>query len=303
MSTTTVELADLTAMRQFAGAVDLSSRRRVHTDLGGPKLSGFRGRGMEFEEHRLYAPGDDVRSMDWRVTARTGQPHVRLYREERERPVILAVDLRLPMQFGTRGCFKAVQAARAAALCGWAAVNNGDRVGGLCFAGGRHSEVRPAGGRRGMGQLLHALVADNGRASERPEALFDALQRLLHTARSGSLVALFSDFRGLDANSEDLLRRLGRRCELIIGHVHDPLERQLPPPGQYPVRGDKDDAPALIDTTARAARRQWQQQFQARLDRLTTLCRTSRGHWLDLPTDVPAADAVSRSLGRRRLAA
>ncbi|MBR9812679.1 DUF58 domain-containing protein [bacterium] len=303
MSATRIELADLTAMRQHAAAVDLSSRRRVHTDLAGPKLSGFRGRGMEFEEHRLYAPGDDVRSMDWRVTARTGQPHVRLYREERERPVILAVDLRLPMQFGTRGCFKAVQAARAAALCGWAAVRNGDRVGGLCFAGGQHSEVRPAGGRRGMGQLLHALVADNARATDRPAALFDALQRLLHTARSGSLVALFSDFRGLDDNTEDLLRRLGRRCELIIGHVHDPLERQLPPPGQYPIRDGEDEHPALIDTAQRRTRQQWAQQFQARHTALTDLCRASRGHWLDLPTDLAAHDAVSRSLGRRRLAA
>ena len=176
-----IELDDLLAWRQHAAAVDLSSRRRVLTDLAGTHLSGFRGRGMEFEEHRVYQPGDEVRSMDWRVTARTGEPHIRLYREERERPVILVADLRATMQFGTRGCFKSVLAARALALCAWSAMANGDRVGGLVLDGQREQQLRSAGGRRGVLQLMHALCDVQPRLEHTLTlaALTQALTRML----------------------------------------------------------------------------------------------------------------------------
>lgn len=304
MSATRIELDDLLAQRRHAAAVDLSSRRRVLTDLAGPRLSGFRGRGMEFEEHRLYAPGDEVRSIDWRVTARTGKTHVRLYREERERPVLLVVDLRATMAFGTRGSFKSVLAARAAAVCGWAAVANGDRVGGQCFADNWHSEVRPAGGRRGLLALCHALAGPRGGVRPAPRALHDTLHRLLRTTRSGSLVVLLSDFRGLDDAAHDLLLRLGRRAELIVGFVHDPLERELPQPGRYTVRGAGDDGPVhTLDTTARAQRLRWARQFAARRAAAEQAAVTCRAHWLDLPTERDCLESLSRGLGRRRLAA
>src|ERR687891_545971 len=126
-----IDTDDLIALRRHAGAIDFAGRRRVLTDQSGAHVSGFRGRGMDFEEHRVYQAGDEARTIDWRVTARTGTTHVRLYREERERPVLLVVDARPAMQFGTRGCFKSVLAARAAALCAWAAHARGDRVGGM----------------------------------------------------------------------------------------------------------------------------------------------------------------------------
>ena len=302
MSATRIELDDLLALRRHAPAVDLSSRRRVLTDLAGPRLSGFRGRGMEFEEHRLYAPGDEVRSIDWRVTARTGKPHVRQYREERERPVILAVDLRPTMQFGTRGCVKSVLAARAAALCGWAAVANGDRVGGLCIAADRHSEVRPASGRRGLLALCHTLVAQQD-TDGHPEALNKALQRLLRTTRSGSLVILLSDLRGLTGSAHDLLLRLGRRAELVLGFVHDPLERQLPAPGRYGLRGKGDDAIHTLDTGLPSHRHRWAQQFEVRQGAAQAAALACRAHWLDLPTEHDLLTSMTRGLGRRHLAA
>ena len=300
MSATRIERADLLALRAQAAAVDLSSRRRVLTDLGGTHLSGFRGRGMEFEEHRPYAPGDEVRTIDWRVTARTGTPHVRLYREERERPVILAVDLRPAMWFGTRNCFKAVLAARAAALLAWAAVERGDRVGGLSFADGVHRERRPGGGRRSVMQFLHLLES-----TPRPQTpatgdlLGDALKRLIRAARPGSIVAVISDFRGLDEAGTRLLGQLARRVELIAGFVHDPLERALPPPAQYPVQSGA--SVRLIDTAPAAARRQWAARFEARRAALATVLRRAGAHDLDLPTERPLEESFRIGLGRRRL--
>lgn len=301
MSVHRIEADDLIALRREAVHVDLSSRRRVMTDLAGAHVSGFRGRGMDFEEHRAYQPGDEARTIDWRVTARTGKPHVRLYREERERPVLLAIDLRPPMWFGTRGCYKAVLAARAAALCAWSAVANGDRVGGLSFGRRHHTEIRVAGGPRGVLRLLHSLESDTPLETDAaPRALADAIQRLLRTTRPGSLVGLFSDFRGMGRIEADLLRRLTRRAELIVGFVHDPLEAELPPPGQYPVADCAGGAAYLLNTACKPARVRWQEAFHARRRAAQDLALGCGAHWLDLGTATPLLESFARAFGRRR---
>lgn len=154
---TEVDLPALIALRQEAKHLDIAPRGKVLATRSGGHLSRFRGRGMEFDESRIYQPGDDPRNMDWRVTARTTRPHVKLFREERERPVWLLVDMGPAMRFGTRVAFKSVIAARAAALLAWAAADRGDRVGGLVFDESRHFERRPAARTRGLLPLLNAL--------------------------------------------------------------------------------------------------------------------------------------------------
>ena len=311
MSATRIELPELIGLRRLASSVDLSSRRRVMTELAGPQLSGFRGRGMEFEEHRVYQAGDEVRTIDWRVTARTGQAHVRLHREERERPVLVAVDLRSTMRFGTRGCFKSVLAAQAAACCAWAASANGDRVGGLSFSESRHHEVRPAAGRRGVLALCHQLeeheqaTVDKGGESNPPgradDALHGALQRLQHIAPPGALIAVFSDFRALDRRCESALLALSRRCELILGFVHDPLEAELPKPGRYLLTGATDQTPAWLSTRRNADRAQWAARFEQRQQAMKQLSRRCQAHWWSLNTATSLPQAVLAGFGRRRL--
>ncbi|MDH4074155.1 MAG: DUF58 domain-containing protein, partial [Gammaproteobacteria bacterium] len=121
---------------------------RVNSLQTGAYVSHFKGRGMEFDESRPYQPGDDPRSIDWRVTARSTEAFTKLYREERERPVLIMTDLRANMHFATRGCFKSVNAARAASLLAWAAHHRGDRLGGIVFGDSRHRELRPRLGRQ-----------------------------------------------------------------------------------------------------------------------------------------------------------
>ena len=308
MSRTHIELDELLAVRREAAGIDFSSRRRVMTELSGPQLSGFRGRGMEFEEHRSYQAGDEVRSIDWRVTARTGQTHVRLYREERERPVLLAVDLRAAMHFGTRGCFKSVRAAESAAACAWGAAANGDRVGGLAFSEAQHLESRPAAGRRGVLQLCHQLdslaklrnPADHDDPSKAADSLFDALLRLNHTAAPGALVAVFSDFRGLQERHEQRLLSLARHCELILGFIHDPLEQALPPPGRYAVQASAQEAPRTVGTASRDARQRWAAAFEARRTQIAQLGRRCRAHWWQISTADSLSDCLNRGFGRRR---
>jgi len=206
----------------------------IRADQGGNYLSSFRGRGMEFDETRLYTPGDDARNLDWRVTARTGKPHTKLFREERERPVFLSVDARAAMFFATRGVFKYVQAAKLAALAAWSAQRHGDRVGGQVFTESGGVELKPAHGRRAVLCLLQQLV-DAKPALERPASggLDEALGRLAHHARPGSLVFVFSDFRGLGEAGAFNLMRLRRHCDVALTFLSDPLESQLPSSGRY----------------------------------------------------------------------
>ena len=150
---------ELVQCRLQARDIRLDSRRPARSAITGGHSSRFRGRGMDYLESRAYQPGDDIRSMDWRVTARTSHAHVKLYQEERERPVVVMIDLGPGMFFATRGAFKSVIAARAAALIGWAAIQNGDRIGAFLFNGGHH-ELRPLGGQRGVCLLYTSDAAD-----------------------------------------------------------------------------------------------------------------------------------------------
>ena len=151
------ELNDLIALRFPARQLELGRRNRALSALAGPNKSNFRGRGIDFEEVRSYQPGDDIRTIDWRVTARTGSAHTKLFREERERPVLVVVDQRSSMFFGSSHCFKSVLAAQLASLLAWSALDAGDRVGGLVFNEAGHREIRPRRSRKTVLALLSQL--------------------------------------------------------------------------------------------------------------------------------------------------
>ncbi|MEE8339720.1 MAG: DUF58 domain-containing protein [Xanthomonadales bacterium] len=141
--------SELIALKPRCNALSLPMHRPSVSALAGAYRSRFRGRGVDFVESRAYLPGDDIRNMDWRVTARTGKPHTKIFQEERERPVLVVVDASPSLYFGTRTRLKSVAAGQLAASVAWAAVRRGDRIGAFLFAGDKHRELRPAGGRRG----------------------------------------------------------------------------------------------------------------------------------------------------------
>jgi uncharacterized protein (DUF58 family) len=250
------------------------ARSTVRALQSGQYLSAFKGRGMEFDETRPYAQGDDVRNLDWRVTARTSRPHTKLFREERERPVLLTVDYRAAMFFATRGMFKAVLAARLAALIAWSARRHGDRVGGQIFSEGRSLEFKPDHGHRAVLRVLKGLVdqahPEDGGAPE--PALQEALARLPVHARPGSLVFVFSDFRHLNAAGEASLSRLARHCDLVLVFVYDPLEQYLPK-GRH--RFGDGSRELLLDADAHAAA-EHERRFRERYQRVLDLARRHR---------------------------
>jgi uncharacterized protein (DUF58 family) len=257
-----VSVPSLVRLNRRATAIRLNGRR-IRARQGGDYQSPFKGRGMEFDESRLYQPGDDIRNIDWRVTARTGKPHTKLFREERERPVFLWVDLRSPMFFATRGCFKSVMAARLASLVAWSAVQNHDRVGAVVFSDEVHHELKPQRGKLGVLRLIHQLVRHPAWQRDgigRPDAgaLTRALIRLRRVVRPGSMVFLISDFRYLDEAAETQLLRLSRHNDVVMIYVHDVLEQRLPPAGRYRISDDSEEL--LLDTYDR----HWVEAYRAR---------------------------------------
>jgi len=277
---------------------------RVNSLQTGAYVSRFRGRGMEFDESRPYQPGDDPRSIDWRVTARSTTAYTKLFREERERPVLVAVDLRSSMHFATRGCYKSVSASRAAALLAWAAHHRGDRLGGLIFGDTTHRELKPRLGRRAALRFVHELVTHRdwqARGSSQDESgadpLTQAMSALRRVARPGSLVVVISDFSGLTRAAQAYLSSVARHSEVLAVFLNDPIERSLPPPGRYRIVGPDDEF--AIDTYAAPARRDYEEDFHRRLTDLETFCQRYHVHLMPLSTDDDPVSALQTALGRR----
>ena len=201
---------------------------------------------MEFEDVRGYQPGDDVRNIDWRVTARTTVAHTRTFTEERERPVLICCDQRATMFFGSRVRFKSVQAANFASLLAWAALKRKDRVGGLLLGASATSEFKPRSGHRsvltllaGLNQLNHQLQRET---SPGGLALSEAITELRRIGKTGSTIFLLSDFYDLDQRCLQQLYELSRHNSVTAIAVYDPLERELPPAGIYSISGYPDAA-------------------------------------------------------------
>jgi len=300
----------LIGLHRQAASLSLSALK-VRAAQSGQYLSSFRGRGMEFDEVRPYQAGDDVRTLDWRVMARTGKPHTKLFREERERAVLLWVDSRSSMFFATRGAFKSVVAARAAALLGWAAVTQGDRIGGLIFSEQQHEELRPQGSKHAVLHLIQRLVKQEQLAwvqaqdrsqnsnsnSDASDAAVQSLLRLRRVTRPGSLVVLLSDFRDVDERSGLHLSQLARHNDVVMFFIYDELESMLPPAGLYRVGNGNETV--TLDTTTAAARDAYHQRFIERRDGLQALCRRHGICFIPCSTTQPLAQRLREGLGLR----
>lgn len=299
-SPVSVSQAGLIRLNGPARAIALNVLR-VNSLQTGAYVSHFRGRGMEFDESRPYQPGDDPRSIDWRVTARSTTAYTKLFREERERPVLVVVDLRANMHFATRGCFKSVNASRAAALISWAAHHRGDRLGGLIFGDTTHRELKPRLGRRAALRFVHQLAEHpdwtNRGIPEGSDPFARAMSSLRRVARPGSLVVVISDFIGFDRAAQSYLSSVARHNEVLAVFMNDPLERKLPPPGRYRIVSPNDEL--AIDTYAAAARRDYEHEFAERSHVLEAFCHRYGVHLMPMSTDDDPVSTLQTALGRR----
>ena len=294
-----VTIADLVQYKQHDKAIPLRSQAITGMQAGGYR-SPFRGRGMEFVEARPYQPGDDIRHLDWRITARLGKPHSKIFQEERERAVLLYIDLTSTMFFATRCAFKSVVAAHAAAAVAWNACRLGDRVGGILALGDTSSEIRPQKGKRGLLHFLHRVHGTPvWQQTHRPPNILMAqeLQRLRRVAKPGGLILIFSDMRGFNSETELEAGQLSRHNDVILCHIFDIFEQTLPDQGTLPVTNGRQTM--HVQTGSSRLRTQYEQQFYLRRQYLQNLSFKNGLHYLPLPTHEDPIETLRRGFTRR----
>ena len=265
-------LDDLLELRHQAHALGVAASHLVNSTFTGLYSSVFRGTGLDFDEVREYREGDDIRNMDWLVTARTNVPHLKVFREERQRSVILCVDSGPHMSFGTRGTFKSIQAARIAALIGWAASKQHDRVGGVLFGnpatGMRYFRATP--GRRGLWRLLRALTTPIEQGNTDEGQLMAALRHLDSAGHTGSLIFVIAPVNQVTAGLERTLGSLKQRHDVFLLPVDDPADRELPSMG--PVIFSNAAGELLeVDTDNEAGRAAFREDWEQRREELRQL--------------------------------
>ncbi|MCW8194136.1 DUF58 domain-containing protein [Proteobacteria bacterium 005FR1] len=265
------EMAALLKLRFAARDLQLTMQRDSRASLTGSARTRFRGRGMEFEEVRVYHPGDDIRTIDWRVTARTQVPHTKVFREERERPTFIAADQRANLFFGSERCFKSVLCAHLASLLAWASLNNNDRVGGLVFGNDDHRDVRPRRAKHAALELIQRLDEYNHKLSspllrERHLSLATVIQDIRRIARPGSAVYLISDFQDFDEECREQLYLLARHTDVILLLVSDPLEQALPATGLLTVSDGRERLQISADDPR--LREDFHSRYEQRFERL-----------------------------------
>lgn len=233
-----LSLTELLQYRRYRTRKARSRRRLPARGQAGSTLSKFKGRGMEFDEVRHYQSGDDIRAIDWRVTARTGKAHTKLFREEKERPVFILTDFSPTMLLGSQLLLKSVQAAHIAAAIAWQSAYRGDRVGGLSGNASGHMEMKPMPRDKGVLRYLHMLAESHSQAQQHSTSqvsLQDNLQRLRQLVKTGAEVYIISDFQSLSEDYLAPLRALSLHNQVQAIMVQDPLEQQLPNVSPTPV--------------------------------------------------------------------
>lgn len=297
-------LRALMRLRHTGAAFNYLPQQKVGSLLSGRRHSRLRGRGLDFDELRNYRPGDDIRNMDWRVTNRTGRPHVRVYNEERDRPVLVVVDQRVPMFFGSQNKMKSVVAAEIAAITAWRVLAVGDRIGALLFNDSRHLEVRPTRSERKIvGWLGDLTKMNNGLSAQsdesvNPDALTSALVNVERNIGHDHLVILVTDFFGCSGATFSAIKRIRAHNDLVCAHVYDPLERDISSAKQLVVSDGRYQLE--LDPSNHDLGEKFAASFNSSIAQVQSELRRSEIPLLPINTIEPVAQQLKALLGGHR---
>ncbi len=290
-----VDLDGLLALRHKRLPQPPSASSKVVGNRAGLKLSKIKGRGVDFSEVRAYQPGDDVRSIDWRVTARKNLPHTKVFREERERPTLVVVDQTQHMFFGSKVRLKSVAAAEIAARIAWQNLAAGDRVGGVVI-GNTHQRVhRPYRTSKAVARFLNDVAECNQQLernhSDPSQSIREGMMRLRRLTQTNYRIFVISDFTGDLDTWRNHLHQLARHNQVVVVHIFDPLEEQLPPADHYVVT---DGAERLqFYTGDKSLRERYAKRFHNRVEELQNLCTHDAMTFMSIPTNNNQLDQLA----------
>ena len=277
--------------------IQIRTHQLVSAVLQGAYRSTFRGTGIEFDEVRPYQPGDEVRSIDWNVTARTGEPFIKTYVEERQLILQFLVDTSLSMDFGSGTKTKRETAAEAAALLSFVAVQQQDQVGLTLFADEPGLHLAPEKGHRHVLRVVREVMA--APAEGKGSSLAKVLDHQLRHLRRRSLVFVVSDFQDVDQEWSGVLGRVARNHDVVCLRVVDPLEEELPEAGLVALREIESGRSVEVDTSSRAVREAWAEAARQRRETLVDALSHARVDLIELRTDENVADPIVRYFNRR----
>lgn len=291
------DIASLLNTRHWAKDLKLFSRQAARSMLLGETRSRFRGRGMEFEEVRPYQAGDDIRSIDWRVSARTGDTYTKLFCEEHERPVHVIVDQRNSLFFGSQTQFKSVLAAEVATAIAWAALAGSDRIGGQIISDYSERDIRAKRNKQAVLRFIHDLnelntaLPINIDQAKSANTISNSIEECRRITRPGTAIFIVSDFHDFDDNAAKALSTLGRHCDISLIQIVDPLEESLPLTGDVAISNGKDRLSVTIN-------KQLKQQYLETLDnhqqQLEQAAIRARAHYAKLTTSVSARRSLTK---------
>jgi len=293
-----ITLEQLFDQRHVAKSLELDYQSRSRLGMSGSHISKHKGRGVDFEEFRAYQPGDDIRQIDWRVTARTGRPFTKVFREERERPVIIGCDQSHNMFFGSQVAFKSVVAAEAAAIICWTTVDNGDRVGGVVFSDSAQELIKPRRSKRSALRFLDILARYNQELVQHhteqtatgTNYLLQALEQMYRITRPGSNVYMISDFQTFDDRCRQYLHQLAIHNSVTCIFIYDALEENLPVPGVYSITDGHHRS--TINTYKKSVRSLYHEQFTDRQAMLLNEFNKMKVPLIPLRTDQVVLDQL-----------
>lgn len=305
MSGAYCSLKELVNLRLKARDLPLFRHTVSRSLMTGGVRSPFKGRGIDFEEVRAYQFGDDIRNIDWRVTARRMKPHTKVFREERERPVMVLLDQSHSLFFGSQLNFKSVTAAEAAGIISWATLQHGDRIGGVLFNENTLTEIRPKRSNKSLMHLFSQTEKLNNDLSINSMPikassgyLAKALRHARRVAHPGTHIFIISDFSDMSEETGRHLRNLSRHCQLMALQISDPMEQELPLPDRYTITNGLHRQ--TIDTRRHSLRQQFRQQRISRDEWLTDEFQRYRIPLLQLSTAEDTGDQLLASFGTNR---
>lgn len=298
-----ITLDELMKLRSLSKGFNFLPKQAVQSLLSGQKTSKLRGRGLDFEELRHYLPGDDVRNIDWKVTARMrGEAHVRVYTEERDRPCLLVVDQRLSMFFGSKENMKSVTAAETAAIAAWRVLEAKDRVGALLFNDKEIREIRPSGSNKNVIHILKQLTLMNNSLNAQsehagnPAQLNAVLKKAASLAKHDYLVVIVSDMQGANEQTRQILTRISQHNDVILGFIHDPMEKELPDARNLAISDG--ELQLTLPNDRGGIAKQYQQQFDTRTEQARQLLLHRQVPLLSISTSSSALNQIRQALGR-----
>ncbi len=280
------EFSDLVSLKDRKFTFRHPSSKSVKSAISGNHLSSFRGQGIELDTVRQYVAGDDIRNIDWRVTARTGDPHVKVFKEERERQIVLCIDMNSTMRFGTRNTFKSVQAARIAALLGWEGISEKDRIGACIFGDvpGGVQFFSPKRSGKSFCSILKVLTLPPLEQHYIP--LEESLKQISRKVHAGSLIYLISDFMDMnkDFEQDTSLAFLSKKCDVVFISVNDPADQIIPPLGILGFQSNNAEK-IYVDTESFAARKSYADLWKKRENQLHEITSRLKILLLEITTE------------------